>query len=58
MTLIKGYSVNIKGYKRTKVIVGIEINTSYIFIEGNSYLYDKLTAFAGLDEDDIKNYFW
>jgi len=44
-------------FRGIKIIVGIEINTSYIFIEGSSYLFDKLTAFVGLDEDDVKNYF-
>lgn len=44
-------------FKEIKIIVGIELNTSYIFVEGSSYLYDELTAYTGLDEYDIKNYF-
>lgn len=44
-------------FKGSKIIVGIELNTSYIFVEGSSYLYDELIAFTGLDEKDIKNYF-
>ncbi len=35
----------------------IELNTSYIFVEGSSYLYDELMAFTGLDDKDITNYF-
>ncbi len=44
-------------FKGIKIIVGIELNTSYIFVEGSGYLYDELTAYTGLDEYDIKNYF-
>ncbi len=44
-------------FKGTDIIVGIEVNTSYIFVEGSSELYDELFAFAGLDECDLKNYF-
>lgn len=44
-------------FKGIKIIVGIELNTSYIFVEGSSYLYDELMVFAGLDDKDITNYF-
>ena len=44
-------------FKGTKIIIGIESNTSYIFIEGSSVLYDELIAFSGLDKKDIQNYF-
>jgi len=44
-------------FKGIKIIVGIELHTSYIFVEGSSYLYDELMAFTGLDEKDIINYF-
>lgn len=44
-------------FKEIKIVVGIELNTSYIFVEGSSYLYDELMAFTGLDDKDITNYF-
>lgn len=44
-------------FKGIKIVVGIELNTSYIFVEGSSYLYDELTAYTGLDDKDITNYF-
>lgn len=44
-------------FKGIKIVVGIELNSSYIFVEGNSCLYDELIAFSGLDEIDITNYF-
>lgn len=44
-------------FKGIKIIVGIELNTSYIFVEGSSYLYDELMAFTGLDDKDITNYY-
>ncbi len=39
------------------IIVGIEMNTSYLFVQGSSTLYDELFVFTGLDEYDLKNYF-
>ncbi len=44
-------------FKGIKIIVGIELNTSYIFVEGSSYLYDELIAFTGLNDKEITNYF-
>lgn len=44
-------------FKGIKIVVGIELNTSYIFVKGSSYLYDELTAYTGLDDKDITNYF-
>lgn len=44
-------------FKGIKIIVGIELYTSYIFVEGSSYLFDELVAFTGLDDKDITNYF-
>lgn len=35
----------------------MELNTSYVYVEGSSYLYDELMAFTGLDGKDIINYF-
>ena len=51
------YKKQEKVYKGIKIIVAIELNTSYIFVEGSSYLYDELVAFTGLDDKDITNYF-
>ncbi|MCH5297557.1 MAG: hypothetical protein J1E85_07795 [Ruminococcus sp.] len=44
-------------FKGIRIIVGIELNSSYIFVEGSSMLYDELLAFTGLDKEDLKNYF-
>ena len=44
-------------FKGMTIIIGIELKTSFIFAEGSSELYDELTAYIGLDEEDIKNYF-
>lgn len=44
-------------FKGIDIVVGIEVNTSYILVEGSSELYNELFLFAGLDEYDIKNYF-
>ncbi|MFR1450385.1 MAG: hypothetical protein ACLSXC_03425 [Beduini sp.] len=34
-----------------------ELNASYIFVEGSSYLRDDLIVFTGLDDKDITIYF-
>ena len=44
-------------FKGIKIIVGIELRTSFIYVEGSSYLYDELVAFTGLDNKDLTNYF-
>ena len=44
-------------FRGQKILVGIEMNTSYYYVEGSSYLFDQLVAFTGLDEKDITNYF-
>ncbi len=51
------YDKQDKIFKGTKIIVGIELKTSFIFVEGSSYLYDELMAFTGLDDKDITNCF-
>lgn len=51
------YNKQEKIFKGIKIIVGIELKTSFIFVEGSGYLYDELIAYTGLDEEDIKNYF-
>lgn len=53
----KLYDVQDNVFKGNQIIVGIELNTAYIFVEGSSLLHDELVAFTGLDEEDIKNYF-
>ncbi len=51
------YNKQEKVFNGVTIIVGVELKTSFIFVEGSDYLYDELTAFVGLDEEDIKNYF-
>lgn len=51
------YSNQDEVFKNMKIVVGVELKTSYLFVEGSSYLFDELTAYTGLDEEDLKNYF-
>lgn len=51
------YKIQDEVFDGIDIIVGIELKTSFIYVEGSSYLYDELIAYTGLDEDDIKNYF-
>ncbi len=54
------YDIQDDIFRYNKILVGIELNSSYIFVDGSSYLYnlyDELIYFSGLDEEDIKNYF-
>ena len=53
----KLYSKQDEIFKGIKIVVGIELHTSFIYVEGSSYLYDELVAFSGLDDIDITNYF-
>lgn len=56
----KLYDIQDDIFRYNKILVGIELNSSYIFVDGSSYLYnlyDELIYFSGLDEEDIKNYF-
>ena len=56
----KLYDIQDDIFRYNKILVGIELNSSYIFVDGSSYLYnlyDEWIYFSGLDEEDIKNYF-
>ena len=44
-------------FQGIKIIVGIEYETNFFMVEGSSLLYDELTAFHGLDERELLNYF-
>lgn len=44
-------------FKGNKVIVGVELESGFFYVEGSSLLWDELYAFQGLDEKDIQNYF-
>lgn len=43
-----------KGYP---IIVGLEEETSFLFVEGSKELLEELTIFQGLDEKDLENYY-
>ena len=38
------------------ILLGIELETSFVFCEGSSALMDEMTAFAGLDAFDLENF--
>ena len=37
------------------IMVGIEMQTSFIFVKASNNLYEELTAYTGLDQEDIKD---
>ncbi len=39
------------------IIIGIEFETSFIMVEGSSFLKDELMAFQGLDATDLTNFY-
>jgi hypothetical protein len=39
------------------IIIGIEFETSFIMVEGSSFLKDELVAFQGLDAADLTNFY-
>ena len=51
------YEKQDKIFEGSKIIVGIEYETNYFLVEGSSFLYDELTAFHGLNEKELSNYF-
>ncbi len=51
----KLYSKQEKVVDEKTIMVGIELQTSFIFVEGSNYLYEELMAYTGLDEEDIKD---
>ena len=44
-------------FEGSKIIVGIEYETNFFLVEGSSFLHDELTAFHGLNEKELLNYF-
>ena len=44
-------------FENCPIIIGMEFETGCIFVEGSSELADEITAFQGLDEDDLNNYY-
>ncbi len=51
------YEKQDKIFEGSKIIVGIEYETNFFLVEGSSFLYDELTAFHGLNEKELSNYF-
>ena len=44
-------------FRGVPIIVGIELETGYVSVEGSGELTDELVAFQGLDGLDLKNYY-
>lgn len=44
-------------FKNTTIMVGLELETAYVSVEGSGELADELAAFQGLDEADLDNFF-
>ncbi len=42
-------------YRGSPIIIGLETKSRFFLVEGSSALHDELTAFAGLDADDLEN---
>lgn len=51
------YEIREEVYNGSPIIVGMEFETGCFFIEGSDELTDEVTAFKGLDEHDMKNYY-
>ncbi|HYH01613.1 MAG TPA: hypothetical protein VEC37_00785 [Bacillota bacterium] len=54
---IRLYETREKFYNGIPIIIGMEVETGYFFVEGSTELADEVTAFKGLDEHDIQNYY-
>ncbi|PBI47629.1 hypothetical protein BGU69_16205 [Clostridioides difficile] len=53
----KLYDTQEEIYSGCKIIVGMEFETGYVFVEGSDELNDEITSFKGLDKYDINNYY-
>jgi len=51
------YEAQEKVYKGCQIYLGVELETGYFFIEGSDELADEVTAFKGLDSDDMVNFY-
>ncbi|MDD2484907.1 MAG: hypothetical protein PHQ50_07800 [Eubacteriales bacterium] len=40
-----------------QIVIGVEVETGFFFVEGSSLLWDELFAFRGLDEEDLDNFY-
>ena len=54
----KLYDNQDKLYKGYDIFVGIDIESGFFCVEGSSMLWDELYTFRGLDEMDIKNFYF
>ncbi len=50
------YKLQREIFGNTEIIIGIEVGTSVIDVEGSIELYDELTDYIGYDEVDVRNY--
>ncbi|TCK92671.1 hypothetical protein EDC19_1824 [Natranaerovirga hydrolytica] len=44
-------------FRNCPIMIGMEFETGCNFVEGSSELADEMTAFQGLDKDDLNNYY-
>lgn len=44
-------------YKDVPIIVGMESETGFVSVEGSKELSDEITAFQGLDSDELTNFY-
>jgi hypothetical protein len=44
-------------FKNTPIIIGLELETACVFIEGSGDLADEIAAYQGLDKDDLGNFY-
>lgn len=51
------YEKQSKVFKGVPIRVGLERETGYVSVEGSEELSDEITAFKGLDLDELNNYY-
>ena len=44
-------------FKGLDIFVGLDLATGFYCVEGSSLLWDKLCAYQGLDEKDLRNFY-
>ncbi|WP_370575764.1 hypothetical protein [Methanomethylovorans sp.] len=44
-------------YKNVPIMIGMESGTGFVYVEGSKELSDEITAFQGLDSDELTNFY-
>lgn len=44
-------------FKKSKIIIGVDLSTGFFIVEGSSYIWNEMLAYRGLDNDELNNFY-